>query len=1231
MPSIREQAVLELRIDGAGNVVSQLKNVQNATEQTFSKSEQAMSSMEKSMARGFSNMINQYLGFAAAFRTATKVLSEGVEFNKFVENTTMSFSVMMKSADQAKTMMKDLYDFAVNSPLTFKETASSSKQLMAYGFAAKDLIPTMKTLGSVAIATGHSLDDISYIYGTLKSQGRAYSRDLMQFGMRGIPIYEELAKVLNVDASAIQKMASEGKIGFAEVEKAFQNMTTGSGRFAGIIEGYMTTLTGKLSMLSDMAQQSAGTLTSGLMTSLKTFVDNLTKMISQKGFQSFIATMSEDLEKIANALFMSVEILIKLLPLLTAFLKVWIAIKAIGIVNSILKGIPTLLLSIGEGALSASGNLLKMIPAFTDITVSIKLMGSALLDMFTALMANPVFMALLGLSALVTGVVIASKIISGNAAAKNVASEDVRKTNLAGDLARGANSGTNFLKPEDIKSIAEQYALSEEATVKIAVQQRAISQSAWDTYAANKQIYDLAMKRIANPNAYGQGGPTIGQSTDSIQASFLGNLNGKAADYYMPNKTDTEPGAKGHAGALDYIKSVQDTFDQNKLDWGAYYNEDLAKEAATTALKAIDTAAEEGKGVHYLFDQTQYDEDLAVARKKWEDFLASLGDKTKKAEKAFPKLGTWWSPIVQAAKLTLPEIDDINVSTAKTVESAWDEYEARKATHLEQIKATDTTRAQVLSIMAAMNDEYAIMLQYEKDINTEGAKQVVLKNYEYKTQGNAAYFEGLRATAGSTSGAISAGNTMAAGMEGTQVGSLMSGADPLSMAAQSAMEFAKSIKNVDAVLNPFKTLLEGARAILEPIANNAFKPLVQMLTQLGAVVAHILAPFMGIYKIITVFAYAIGALLLAPLQMLGKAFEWLYNSVIVPFGNGFIDVVNGLIYVLNSVLGMFGVDIEYIDRLQTTNEALQDLTSSINNQKSALDQTIDYLTKKINDAIDEQISGYKDLYEVGAITASEYAAKAAGLNSGKVPTEALLVSMQDMNLTGADIYTRLADLYSVKDALNNPNLTDIQIRKILTDAGMSSESAESSMKRGVLAALQAYMGMTYVPAIVNVDGSTNKTTPKTPPSAPAAPDNSSMIEGLQKQLRDAVVSWNEYKQTHNILQITAATWDNESTIAGLRTAIIGLGGTPSYAVGTGNIPNDMMANIHKGEGIIPATFMDSIRSGELSLSGGKGTSSNQGNIIVNLTVQGSVTSENDLIDAVAKGIDKQRSRGLLTA
>lgn len=49
-------------------------------------------------------------------------------------------------------------------------------------------------------------------------------------------------------------------------------------------------------------------------------------------------------------------------------------------------------------------------------------------------------------------------------------------------------------------------------------------------------------------------------------------------------------------------------------------------------------------------------------------------------------------------------------------------------------------------------------------------------------------------------------------------------------------------------------------------------------------------------------------------------------------------------------------------------------------------------------------------------------------------------------------------------------------------------------------------------------------------------------------------------------------------------------GISSFAVGTGDVPQDMTAKIHKGEIIVPATMSDAIRSGQLALTNGSGGS-----------------------------------------
>lgn len=81
--------------------------------------------------------------------------------------------------------------------------------------------------------------------------------------------------------------------------------------------------------------------------------------------------------------------------------------------------------------------------------------------------------------------------------------------------------------------------------------------------------------------------------------------------------------------------------------------------------------------------------------------------------------------------------------------------------------------------------------------------------------------------------------------------------------------------------------------------------------------------------------------------------------------------------------------------------------------------------------------------------------------------------------------------------------------------------------------------------------------------------------------------------------------------AGAQTALISGQKPPALATGTTDVPTDMLAQIHKGEGVIPKTFMSGIRDGELTL----GSANNSGTII-NQYIEGSVTTENELFNRI---------------
>lgn len=163
----------------------------------------------------------------------------------------IAFSTMLKSKSNADQLMKDLIEFSGTTPFGLKEAAGASKQLLAYGSTAKTVIGELRMLGDVASGVSAPIGDLVYLYGTLRTQGRAYTMDIRQFAGRGIPIYAELAKVLGVAKENVADLVSAGKVGFVEVEQAFKNMTSTGGMFSGLMEAQSKSWGGQIERLKD--------------------------------------------------------------------------------------------------------------------------------------------------------------------------------------------------------------------------------------------------------------------------------------------------------------------------------------------------------------------------------------------------------------------------------------------------------------------------------------------------------------------------------------------------------------------------------------------------------------------------------------------------------------------------------------------------------------------------------------------------------------------------------------------------------------------------------------------------------------------------------------------------------------------------------------------------------------------------------------------------------------------
>lgn len=175
-----------------------------------------------------------------------------------METLNLQLEAFTGSAQGAEMAMRKFADIATKSPLNVIEVAEAGKIMMAFGLSTSEAADATEQLAIISAATGGEMNNLARNLGQIQAQGRAYTRDITQFAMQGIPIWEQLSKVTGRSVVELKKMAEEGEIGFQSVSAAIRDMTREGTAFAEIAERMQETYAGRLARLESDFQQAAG-------------------------------------------------------------------------------------------------------------------------------------------------------------------------------------------------------------------------------------------------------------------------------------------------------------------------------------------------------------------------------------------------------------------------------------------------------------------------------------------------------------------------------------------------------------------------------------------------------------------------------------------------------------------------------------------------------------------------------------------------------------------------------------------------------------------------------------------------------------------------------------------------------------------------------------------------------------------------------------------------------------
>ena len=152
-------------------------------------------------------------------------------------------------SDQAAKAFGQFAEIAAKSPFNLEQVASAGKIMMAFGVDADQAVVSTEQLGIAAAATGGDINLLARNLGQIAAQGQAYTRDLTQFAIQGIPIWEEMSKVTGNSVTELKAMAAEGKISFDIVSDALTNLTAEGTAFGEVAKRMQETFQGRMAKI----------------------------------------------------------------------------------------------------------------------------------------------------------------------------------------------------------------------------------------------------------------------------------------------------------------------------------------------------------------------------------------------------------------------------------------------------------------------------------------------------------------------------------------------------------------------------------------------------------------------------------------------------------------------------------------------------------------------------------------------------------------------------------------------------------------------------------------------------------------------------------------------------------------------------------------------------------------------------------------------------------------------
>lgn len=186
---------------------------------------------------------------------AKKAIIDPIGVADFLTTAQIGFETMLGSKKKADKFMRDVKNFAVDTPFETQDVVSNAQRMLSVGWNRKNVLKDMNRIGNQSAATGTGaagIERVTTALGQMRMKGKVSAEEMLQLTESNVKAWEYVAKGEGVSVAKAQEMVTKGLI---PVDKAINSILTGMDEFDGMMDETANRTAGGLkSQLQDTFQ-----------------------------------------------------------------------------------------------------------------------------------------------------------------------------------------------------------------------------------------------------------------------------------------------------------------------------------------------------------------------------------------------------------------------------------------------------------------------------------------------------------------------------------------------------------------------------------------------------------------------------------------------------------------------------------------------------------------------------------------------------------------------------------------------------------------------------------------------------------------------------------------------------------------------------------------------------------------------------------------------------------------